>query len=118
MYISYKSVTTKEKIGIKQGKEIMISKKTKLLNNLSRFLIITLPISYNNNMLYFLSIHESNIVSVLDKKKKNFVPNQQSKTFEAKLYVKNTAKRKNTRQKACFYICRLAALMRILKFGS
>lgn len=53
----------------------MIPKKTKLLNNLSRFLIITLPISYNNNMLYFLSIHESNIVSVLGKKKKNFVPN-------------------------------------------
>ena len=38
----------------------------------SRFLIITLPTSYDNNVLYFLSTHESSFVSVPGKKKKEF----------------------------------------------
>ena len=70
--IGHRSATTNEKIGIKQGKEIMTPKGMKPSSNLSRFLIITLRTSFNNNVLYFLSTHESSFVSVPGKKKKEF----------------------------------------------
>lgn len=72
VFIGHRSATTDEKIGIKQGKEIMTPKGTKPSSDSSRFLIITSPTSYDNNVLYFLSTHESSFVSVPGKKRKEF----------------------------------------------
>lgn len=72
VFIGHRSATTNEKIGIKQGKEIMTPKGTKPSSDSSKFLIITSPTSYDNNVLYFLSTHESSFVSVPGKKRKEF----------------------------------------------
>lgn len=50
----------------------MTPKGMKPSSDSSRFLIITLPTSYDNNVLYFLSTHESSFVSVPGKKRKEF----------------------------------------------
>ena len=50
----------------------MTLKGTKSSSDLSRFLIIALPTSYKNNVLYFLSTHKSSFVSVPGKKRKEF----------------------------------------------
>lgn len=39
---------------------------------MSKFLIIILPISYNNNILYFLSTHKSNFANLSEKKREKF----------------------------------------------
>lgn len=61
---------TNEKIGTMKGKEIMILKRAQLLSNLLKFLIITSPTSYSNNILYFFSTHEFGFVSVPRKERK------------------------------------------------
>lgn len=72
MCIGHRSATSNKKIKINQGKEIMTLKKTQSSNNLSKFMIITLPISYDNNVLYFLSTYETSFISEPSKMRKKF----------------------------------------------
>lgn len=92
-------------------------KKKKLSSNLFRFMIIILPISYNNNVLYFFLIHKSSFVNMPDKKNKKFCFQSIKQNFGVKRFVTNTTKRKNVRQRADFYVCKLILLMPIPKFG-
>lgn len=50
----------------------MTPKGAQPLSNLSRFLIITLLINYNNNVFYFLLIYGSGFISVPKKERKKF----------------------------------------------
>lgn len=70
MRIGHRSATTDEKIVTKKGKKIMTLKAANSTSDSSRFLIITLPTSYDSNFLYFLSIHETGFVNMLGRKKK------------------------------------------------
>lgn len=50
----------------------MILKNIKFSSNLFRFQKISLLLSYDNNVLYFLSTYENSFINVLGKKKKEF----------------------------------------------
>ena len=51
---------------------MMILKGAHPLSNLSKFPIITLSTSYDNNLLYFMSTYETKFVNVPEKKMKKF----------------------------------------------
>lgn len=59
-------------MGIKQEKWIIMLKKIQSSSNLCKFLTITSPISYNNNVLYFLSTYKTSFISISRKNKKQF----------------------------------------------
>lgn len=67
-----RSVTTEDKIGVQQGKLMMTPKGSQPSSGSSRFLVISSPKSYDKNVLYFLSNHETGFVSVPGKTKKEF----------------------------------------------
>lgn len=70
--IGHKSAMTNKKLAIQQREDIRTPKRAKPSSDSSRFLIINLPTSYNNNLLYFKSTHETEFVSVPGKKRKEF----------------------------------------------
>lgn len=51
---------------------MMTPRGTQPTTDASRYFIITSPTSYENNVLYYLSIHESGFVTVPGKKRKEF----------------------------------------------
>lgn len=55
-----------------EKKKMMILKKIQFTTNTFRYLIIILLISYKNNILYYLSTHETGFVTISKKKTREF----------------------------------------------
>lgn len=70
VFIKHKTVTPDERIGTPKKKKMMTLRGIQLTTNASRYLIITLSISYKNNVLYYLCTYEINFVIVPWKKKR------------------------------------------------
>ena len=98
-----------KKIGIKQGKEIMTSKGAKPSSDLSRFLIITSPTSYDNNVLYFLSTHENSFISMPGKKKKKFCSQSIEQDVWGQIFYNKYYKKKKSERK-CMFLCLQACI--------
>lgn len=71
IYIRYKNATLNKRIEISERK-IIILRETQSIIDTSRYLIITLPTSHKNNVLYYLSIHKSGFIILLGKKRQEF----------------------------------------------
>lgn len=69
IYIGHKSATLDKKIGTFEGKKMMTLKGTQPTTKASRYFIITSPTSYKNNILYYLSTHETSFIIVPVKKR-------------------------------------------------
>lgn len=72
IYIRYKSITVNKKIGMPAKKEIIILRGIQLTIIIFGYLIITLPTSYKNIMLYYLSIYKTRFVTLSEKKRHKF----------------------------------------------
>lgn len=104
MCIGHKSTITNKKIGKKEEKKIMTPKKRKSLSNLFRFLIITLPISYDSNVLYFLWTHDSKFVSMFGKKKKKFWFQSIEQNIEGEIFYDKYSKKKRKTKGMSLYL--------------
>lgn len=70
--LGHRSATTEEKIGTERGRQMMTPEKLNPSADSTRFLVITSPTSYVNNVQYYLSTHEAGFVEVPGKKRKEF----------------------------------------------
>lgn len=69
VYIGHKSATLDKIIGMPKKKKMMTPRGIQLTTNISRYLISTSPISYKNNILYYLFTHETGFITILGKKR-------------------------------------------------
>lgn len=65
-------MTIDKKIGISKKKKIMIPSKIQPIINTFRYLIILLPTSYKNNVLYYFSIYKIRFLIISNKKIQKF----------------------------------------------
>ncbi len=72
VYIEHRSAILDERIGMLEKKKIITLRGTQPTTDTPRYLIITLPTSYKNNILYYLSTHESGLITAPGKKKQKF----------------------------------------------
>lgn len=74
VYIRHRSATLNKRIRMPKKKMMIIPRETQPTTNASKYLIITSPTRYNNNIPYYFSTHEIGFVTVLEKKKQRFYP--------------------------------------------
>lgn len=114
VYIKYKSAILNKKIGISKGKKIIILKQIQPNTNLSRYLIITLSISYKNNVLYYFSTCEIDFIIMYRKKRREFC----SKLIIQDIWGNiSTLRRKEKKQKEYLYISAIVLLILRQRFG-
>ena len=68
-------MTLNERIGMLEGKKMMILRGTQPTTNASSYFIIISPTDYENNVLYYLSTHETGFVTVPGKQRREFCSN-------------------------------------------
>lgn len=72
LYIEYKSAILDERIRMHKKKKMMTPRGTQPTIDAFKYLIIILPTSYKNNVLYYLSTHKTGFVIMPEKKKQEF----------------------------------------------
>lgn len=104
IYIKYRNAIFNKKIGTHKKKKIMTLRKIQFIINFFRYLIITLPTNYENNMLFYFFTHEIGFVTIFWRKREQFFLSQHCKTYKDKYSRINITKKKNKKIKKCSFI--------------
>lgn len=104
IYIGYRSVTLNEKIRISEKMKMITPRETQSIINISKYFIITLLISYKNNVLYYLSINKTGFIIVPKKKRWEFCLKSTAQDVWNQIFWNKYYKKKKKKQKECSYV--------------